>query len=161
MDKRITAVYELGQKLVLLHDLHEIAETVLATAVGALDFRDCDFFLVDERRQELFIAARRGHYAGEQNLRIPLDIGASIPVTAVRNRQAIYIPNIEQDSRYIPTDSASLCELSVPVQRGEHVLGVINARRSQPDAFNSRDQKLLAVLAQQAALALAAMGEPA
>jgi GAF domain-containing protein len=154
MDNRITAVYELGQKLVFLHDRQEIAEAVLKTVAGVLDFRDGDFFLVDERRQELFIAARRGRHAGEQSMRFPLNEEASSPVTAARSRQVIYIPNIEQDSRYIPTDSASLCELSVPVQRGEHVLGVINARSSQPDAFNSSDQKLLAVLAQQAALAL-------
>jgi GAF domain-containing protein len=154
MDNRITTVYQLGQKLVLLHDPQEIAETVLETAAGLLVFQDCDFFLLDERHKELFIAARRGRHAEEQDLRIPLDVRASIPVTTVRSRQAIYIPNIEQDARYIPTDSAFLCELSIPVQRGEHVLGVINARSSQPDAFNSSDQKLLAVLAQQAALAL-------
>jgi GAF domain-containing protein len=154
MDNRMTAVYELGQKLVLLHDPQEIAEAVLEMAARMPDFRDCDFFLVDEKHQELFSAARRGRPAGEQNLRIPLDGEASVPATAARSRQALYIPNIVQDPRYSPTDSAFLCVLSIPVQYAEHVLGVINARSSQPDAFNSSDQKLLAVLAQQAALAL-------
>lgn len=154
MEKRIAAIYELGQKLILLHEPREIAEAVLEIAGRVLDFQDCDFLLVDEGRRKLFVAARRGQLEGAEHLCLPLDGEKGITVAAARSRQAIYVPDVRQDPRYVSTGFAAISELAVPVQVRDCVLGVINVESAQLDAFDQASQELLSILAGQAALAL-------
>ena len=154
MEYQIAAVYELGQRLILLHEPRQIAEAVLEIAGKVLDFQDCDFLLVDEVHRELFIAARHGQRKGGEDLRLPLEGEKGITVIATNKRQIIYIPDVRRDSRYVSTGFPAISELAVPVQIEDHVLGVINVESTQLDAFNLTSQELLSILASQAALAL-------
>lgn len=150
----MAAIYELGQRLVRLHEPRQIAAAVLEIADEVLDFQDCDFLLLDEARRELFVAARRGQLQGEENLRLPLDGEKGITVAVALGRQAIYVPDVRQDSRYVSTGFPAISELAVPVIVGDCMLGVINVESTQSDAFDRTAQELISILADQAALAL-------
>jgi GAF domain-containing protein len=151
---QITAIYELGQRLVRLHEPRQIAEAVLEIAGEVLDFQDCDFLLMDEARRELFVAARRGQLQGEENLLLPLYGEKGISAAAARSRKAVYVPDVRQDPRYVSTGFPAISELAVPVMAGDCVLGVINVESAQPDAFDRMNREYLSILADQAALAL-------
>jgi GAF domain-containing protein len=154
METKLRALYDLGQKLILLRDARQIAANVLRIAARVIDLHDSDFFLVDEGRRELYTIARRGclHSAGD--VRLPLGGDKGITVVAAQSRQPIYVPDVRQDPRYVHTGFSAVSELAVPVQTEDRVLGVINVESEQLDAFSEVDQELLAILANQAALAL-------
>jgi GAF domain-containing protein len=154
VENRIAAIYKLGQRLILLHEPRQIAEAVLEIAGQVLDCQDCDFLLVDEARRELFVAARRGQLQGAGSLRLPLGGEQGITVAAACRRQAIYVPDVRQDTRYVSTGFPAITELAIPVMVGESVLGVVNVESTRPDAFDPAAQELLSILADQAALAL-------
>lgn len=156
MDAKLTALYDLGQKLLLARDPQQITETVLDIAARVLDLQDSDFFLLDEKRRQLRLVARRGFLAAAGNLCLPLTSEQGIVVTAARQGRPIYVPDVRQDARYIRCISGfpTLSELAVPVQFEGRVLGVLNIESAELDAFSPADQEMVAILANQAALAL-------
>lgn len=156
MDAKLTALYDLGQRLLLIRDPQQITQTVLDIAARVLDLQDSDFFLLDEERGELRLMARRGFLTATGTLSLPLISEQGIVVTAARCGQPVYVPDVRQDARYIRCISGfpTLSELAVPVQFEGRVLGVINIERAELDAFSLADQEMVAILANQAALAL-------
>ncbi len=154
METKLTALYDLGQQLILLHDPQEIAEAVLDIAVRVLHLQDTDLLLVDEVRRELHVVARRGQLQHAFGARLPLDEDAGITVAAARTGQAIYVPDVRGDPRYLFAGFPAMSELAVPIQIQDRVLGILNVESTHLDAFGPADQELLCILANQAALAL-------
>ena len=154
METKLTALYDLGQKLIFLRDARQIAETVLEIAARVLDFQDSDFLLVDEAQGELYVVARRGHLERADGLRLPLDGEQGITVAVAQSGRPVYVPDVREDPRYVYTGFSAVSELAVPVQIEDRVLGVLNVESAQPDAFSEADRELLSILASQAALAL-------
>lgn len=154
MDDKLTILYHLGQKLILLRDAQQIAEAVLDIAVQVLALQDSDFLLVDEADRTLYVAARRGQLEDAGALRLPLDGEEGITVAAARTGETIYVPDVRRDPRYVSVGFPAVSELAVPVQTEDRVLGIINAESTQPDGFDTADRELLSLLASQAALAL-------
>ncbi|MFQ6101845.1 MAG: GAF domain-containing protein [Anaerolineae bacterium] len=153
-EAKLTALYRLGRELILLRDERQIAAAVLEIAEEVLDFQDSDFFLLDEVRRELYVAARRGELEQAGDLRLPLEGERGITVVAARTGRPVYAPDVRNDPRYVDTGFAATSELAVPVQIEERVLGVINVESRDPDAYTPADVQLLSTLASQAALAL-------
>jgi GAF domain-containing protein len=154
VESKLTALYDLGQKLILLRGPQEIAEAVLDIAVRVLDLQDTDFLLVDEVRRELHLVARRGQLQHAVGERLSLDGDQGITVAAARSGQPLYVPDVRQDPRYVFAGFAAVSELAVPIQGEDSVLGVLNVESAEFDAFSQADQELLCILASQAALAL-------
>ena len=154
MERKLTALYELGQRLVLLRDPEEIAEAVLEIAARVLDCQDSNFFLTDEARGELYVVARRGQLETGNGLRLPLDGERGITVAAARAGEPVYVPDVRRDPRYVDSGIDALSELAVPVQIKGRVMGILNVESSQSDAFSQTDRELLSLLADEAALAL-------
>jgi GAF domain-containing protein len=154
VETKLAALYDLGQKLILVLDPQQIVEAVLDIAARVLALQDSDFLLVDRGREELYVAARRGLLQDAAGLRLPLDGEQGITVAAARSGQPIYVPDVRQDPRYVYTGFPAMSELAVPVQIEDRLLGVLNVESTQPNAFSQADQELLTILANQTALAL-------
>ncbi|MGD2147146.1 MAG: GAF domain-containing protein [Anaerolineae bacterium] len=154
MDTKLAALYDLGQKLLLLQDAEQISETVLEIADDVLDFGDSEFLLLDEATQELWVAAHRGELDVAAGLRLPMDGERGITVASARSGAPLYVPNVPEDPRYVDVGFAATSELAVPVQFEGRVLGVINVESEEADAYSPSDVQLLSILASQAALAL-------
>jgi signal transduction histidine kinase len=71
-----------------------------------------------------------------------------------RSGEAIYLPDVSQDARYVVGHPKTRSELCVPLKVGERVIGVLNAESEHRDAFDGNDRRLLAALADEAALAI-------
>ena len=104
VETKLTALYDLGQQLVLLHDPEEIAEAVLDIAVRVLHLQDTALLLVDQARRELRLVSRQGQIQDAVGARLPLDGDQGITVAAVQSGQAIYVPDVRDDRRYLFAD---------------------------------------------------------
>ncbi|MGD9091383.1 MAG: GAF domain-containing protein [Anaerolineales bacterium] len=156
MDTKLGAIYDLGQKLILLLDAHQIADATLDIAALVFDFQDSEFLLVDEMKNQLYVAARRGQFSDVKDLRLPLDGEEGITVVAARACQIINVPDVRQDPRYVFAGFDAVSEMAIPVHIDGRVLGVLNLESDQRGTFDHADQEVLSILASQAALALEA-----
>ncbi|HFD39977.1 MAG TPA: PAS domain-containing protein, partial [Anaerolineae bacterium] len=151
LESTLATVRELGRSLVLSRDQDEIARLVVDTAERVLDFEWCDLWLVEGDHLRLLASA--GQIAQGLSL-LPLDGEQGITVAVARSGQAIYLPDVRRDERYINGRPEARSELCVPLTVQGRVLGVLNAESPQPDAFDHTERQILATLADQAALAL-------
>jgi GAF domain-containing protein len=154
LESKLDALYRLGQTLVLLRDERQIMEAVLEIAEEVLDLQDSEFLLMDEATGELVVVAQRGELYLASGLRLPLDGARGITVAAARAGEAVYVPDVRQDPRYVDAGFPARSELAVPVQIEGRLLGVINVESREVDAYSHADAQLLSTLASQAALAL-------
>ncbi len=162
LEKRLEAIYQLGQELTPLRDEAAIVQRVLERAVEVLQFEIAGCGLVDEAAGELvyryLVGAAPGMAQETIPLRLPLD-GCKvrgIGVAVVQSGQAINVPDTTQDARYVPfpEDSPGRSELCVPMKIGDRVIGVLDAESVEPNHFTQADQQLLQSLADQTMVAL-------
>jgi PAS domain S-box-containing protein len=157
LQERLAAIQRLGRELTLLHDEAQIVRQALETAVEVLRFEKAGYGVVDGAAGEL--AYRYHHFGGwveDSSLRLDLDGERGIGVAVVRSGQALNVPDVRQDPRYVPFPKASFTrsELCVPLQVRGRVIGVLNAESIHPNHFGAADERLLQTLADQIAVAL-------
>jgi PAS domain S-box-containing protein len=112
--------------------------------------------LLDEERRVLRAAA----VAGLQTERTAPDYtmrpGEGVAGHAIEFGDVINVADIRSDPRYLPLGRASEMRslLVAPVASGPRRLGTISVQSASPRAFSADDERLLATLASQAALAM-------
>ena len=69
-------------------------------------------------------------------------------------RTPLYLPDTHADPRWIPVDPTIRSALWVPVEREQQLFGVLVMTSARRDAFSPADQRLVALFANQVAVAL-------
>ncbi|MBI3172167.1 MAG: PAS domain S-box protein [Chloroflexi bacterium] len=80
--------------------------------------------------------------------------GEGLSGWAVQNNQAIRVNNISEDPRYRESYTGMHSGLYVPISLGENVIGVISIESEKPDGFSESDERFVATLSNQAAIAI-------
>jgi PAS domain S-box-containing protein len=157
LEERLTAIYQLGQELTLLHNEEVILKRVVETAAQVLHLNSVGLGLVDATANELVYRYYLGVSPQADDTRFSLtDSSRGIGAAVVRSGQAINVPDTSQEARYVaigpvPPPRSELC---VPMRVVEQVMGVLNAESDEPAHFTPADQQLLQLLADQAAVSL-------
>jgi signal transduction histidine kinase len=134
--------------------LHSILDLTLEK-VGA---RDGTIQLLDKTTNELVVRARAGKLAqrSHEYERIPLSKG--ITGRAARDRQMVYVSNIEQADDYLAYIEGTRSEIAIPMTIGRdqpgggRLIGVLNVESPVADAFKPYSRGLLERIADQAAV---------
>ncbi|MEW5959101.1 MAG: GAF domain-containing protein [Chloroflexota bacterium] len=135
-----------------------IIERVLATASQVLQYDLIACGLVNECTGQLeYRYHRRDGRLESAGKHLPLTGEQGISVAVVRSGQVLNVADVTQEPRYVPffADYPIRSVLCVPLQIGEHIIGVLNAECTRPNQFTTTDQQLLQTLADQTAAALA------
>lgn len=153
LQRRLEAVYQLGQELTLLRDETSILQRVLEIAVNALQFDVAFCGLIDDTTHELRYVQG---FPESIDLVLPLASDQGISVAVARSGQPINVPDTQQDPRYVPLPGYphNRSELCVPITVGKRVIGVLNIESAKPHCFTGADQQLLQTLADQVVIAL-------
>ncbi len=155
LEEQLAAIYQLGQELTLLHNEAAIIRRVLETATTLLQFEIVGCGLVDRQAGVL-----RYCYSIPEIMELSMPLTGpetrGISVAVVHSGQALNVPDVMQDPRYVfPPGGLPICsELCVPIKVDQQVIGVLNIESSLPNCFTSDDQQLLQTLADQVAVAL-------
>ncbi|HZT74739.1 MAG TPA: GAF domain-containing protein [Terriglobales bacterium] len=84
-----------------------------------------------------------GPFAGKPTEHTRIPVGQGVCGAAARTKQAIIVPDVNADERYLACSLETRSEIVVPILRGTEVLGEIDIDSDIPDAFNEHDQALL------------------
>ncbi len=153
LQRKVSAIYELGHKLTLLRDIHQIVRAAVEAARDLLGMRDCSIYLVDAQGEKLILEGVTQEISPEFQV-LPVDSARGIIPAVVQTGKAIYLPDVTQDPRYLPGKLKTRSELCVPLEVSGKVIGVINAESINANAFSADDQKLVEILAHTVAIAL-------
>ena len=123
----------------LLEFLMDIAIEITGATCGALLLRK-------ENKNFLEVAVARGKYPQEvKKIRVPF--GQGITGWVARNKEALNVPNVLLEPRYIETPESIYSELAVPLLVGEKLIGVVSVDSSEINAFSKDDVISLNTLA--------------
>jgi diguanylate cyclase (GGDEF)-like protein len=122
-------------------------------------FRVSEFslLLMDETSQQLVVEAIAGNVPpAVRGMR--LSPGEGVAGEVAQTGKRIYVPDIEQDARYVHPNGAKKdtgSYLSLPLLAQGRVLGVLNLTRPLANAFSQQEIRLAEAVSAQAALSIA------
>lgn len=129
-----------------------VARAAVANIAQLTGWPAVALLLPDETGTKLVVQAAAGSLAAPIGTAIP--INQDIAGRAMRLGQMQYVPNVADDPDYVAAHTAICTKLSVPLQRGERILGILDVGSDQPNSFSSDDTRLAVSLSEAIALAL-------
>jgi sigma-B regulation protein RsbU (phosphoserine phosphatase) len=134
-------------------DLDQLLGSVASIVHRVVPYDLFAILLFNDKRKDLRIRYAAGHREEVvRNLSIPL--GEGIVGAAAERREAILVPDVSRDPRYLLTSDIVQSELSVPMIARNRLVGVIDVQSSRTAAFSDYDRSLLRLIAARVAAAI-------
>jgi sigma-B regulation protein RsbU (phosphoserine phosphatase) len=142
---------EIGREVTSVLDLDELFARIAQLTKRVIDYRTFGILLVnDDNELEMKLAVQYGEKV--EVPRVPL--GEGLVGYAALHREAVLVPDVSQDPRYIKLVPDVRSELAIPLLIKDRCIGVVDLESPQLDAFSKRDVEILTLLASQAAVAI-------
>jgi K+-sensing histidine kinase KdpD len=111
--------------------------------------------LVDEATEKLIPQATSAPGVNIQE-KLEMSTGEGIAGLVVQEKRLISVPNVEEDPRFLTTDTAipKKSLLTVPLMIDGDCIGTLSLNSDRAGAFSTDDERLLTTLAAQAAVAV-------
>ncbi len=173
-DVRIERVEEVSRRIAAVGDMDDLLATVLQACTDLLGYQHVFVMLVDEAGQRLYTVASAGFASSGAGSEVR--IGSGLVGVAAARRQAVRLTHMGRELSYThATSEAASKDAPVPVEQviplpglpavqsqivvpmlAYHQLeGVLCLQSEQPGAFQSADECVAGILANQAAVVIA------
>jgi sigma-B regulation protein RsbU (phosphoserine phosphatase) len=142
---------EIGRDVGSILDVDELLTRIAQLTKRLVDYRTLGIFLLnDENELEIQVAVKYG-----ETVHIPrVGLGEGLVGYAALHKEAVLVPDVSQDPRYIKVVEDVRSELAIPLLVKDRCLGVIDLESPEVDAFSKRDVEILTLLAGEAAVAI-------
>lgn len=158
LEARLTAIYQLGHELTLLHNEETIIHRVLEAATGILPLKSIEYASVSVEAQELIYRYRllNDGQLDTINKHWPLTMAPVCPgVQVALSGQSYHMSNgLAANSQDVIDGQPVQAEFCVPLKIRDQVTGILHAKHLHPHNFTPADQRVLQTLAMQAAVTL-------
>jgi sigma-B regulation protein RsbU (phosphoserine phosphatase) len=138
----LMTLFDLGRQATSVLDFNELMQRIPQLISRLTEFAAFAMYLLDDRRQELYIEYAVG-YPEEVVRTRRLAVGQGIVGTAVAEGHPILVGDVLTDARYVEIVPGTRSELVVPLRRKGKVLGALNLLSPQPDQFTELDEGML------------------
>ena len=155
--KQLDLLSEVSRTIVSDHYLKEILQLIVAMTAKVMDSQICSIMLLDEKRNELFIAATQSlsqEYLSKPNLKV----GQSVSGKVVLEKRPTTVLDVTKEPGYMYPEVARqegiVSLLSVPMMVKDRAIGVINSYTKSEHQFKQEEISILQTVANQAAVAI-------
>jgi len=155
-ESRLRAISEIGLALSSTLDLDELLVTIMEKITELMGAERSTLFLLDTETNELWSKISQG----VENAEIRVKVGEGIAGSVAETGHSMNIPDAYAEPRFSSNHDAQsgfktrnmLCQ---PIRnREERIIGVVQVLNSRHEEFSAEDERLLSVLASQAAIAI-------
>ncbi|MCI0477774.1 MAG: GAF domain-containing protein, partial [Anaerolineales bacterium] len=157
-----------AEQLALLYDAvltlnraiepHQVIEHLLEIANQSVHAERADFFRYDPDTRTLTFESGGGYaerlFPTLRTLQFAVGEPRGLVGLVAAEQTPLYLPDTSADPRWIPIDPAIRSALWIPVEREQHLFGVLAVTSTRADAFSPADQRLVALFANHVAVAL-------
>jgi phosphoserine phosphatase RsbU/P len=144
---------EIARELTSILNLDELLKHIGELLSRLIDYQMFSILLLDASGEKL---QHRFSIRFQENIQLKHDIplGMGIVGYAARHRQAVLVPDVKKDPRYIQTNPETRSELAVPLIYKEKVIGVMDLEHTRKGFFTDDHRRTITTLAAQVAIAL-------
>lgn len=158
----LEVLYESSLDISLIQPPQELAQKIVATLKRKLNWHHIVIraFAPETRRLRLLALSHQNLDPDELANEIPRleqlipDPEVGLSGWVIKHGKPIRCGNVQQDPHYRAAYPDIHSGLYVPIRAGEHILGEITVEDARLDAFTEDDERLLVVLATQAAIGM-------
>jgi sigma-B regulation protein RsbU (phosphoserine phosphatase) len=143
---------EIGREVASVLDLPELLSRIGSLARRVIDYRTFGILLLNEQTKELEMKIAVQY--GEQVTVPRVPLGEGLVGYAALHREAVLVPDVSKDPRYIKVVEDVRSELAIPMLLKDRCIGVFDLESPDLDRFTKRDVEILTLLASQAAVAI-------
>jgi GAF domain-containing protein len=150
----VQALFTVGQSLVTTLDLDEVLGLIVDATLKTIPVaHKAVIHFLDETKGVLVPKAVSHHGQGAGSS-AKMRVGEGVAGRAVVEKKAIYVSDTRTDPRFVDSGTAVRSLLVVPMILGETVIGTLSVDSGGIEAFTRDDERLLVMLANQAAIAI-------
>jgi len=144
---------EIARELTSILNLDELLKHIAEMLQRLIDYQMFSILLLDQTGQKL---QHRFAQRFEQRMHLKHDIplGRGIVGHAAQAKEAVLVPDVAKDPRYIATNPETSAELAVPLIYKEKVIGVLDLEHTRGGYFTEDHKRTLTTLAAQLAIAI-------
>jgi GAF domain-containing protein len=152
--KDVSTLNKIGQHIAAAQEQDELLRVIAEEAVDHLPAaRKAGIQLIDLQTGVLQRRAEARRVGASRGLP-PLTQDEGIAGRAIRNRRPEYVRDVLEDSDFVDRGDGIRSLAVAPLIAGDRVIGVLSVDGVAPGSFNEADIRLLAALADQAAIAI-------
>jgi phosphoserine phosphatase RsbU/P len=143
---------EIGREFGAILNLDELLTRIATLTRRVIDYRTFGILLLNDESGELEmkVAVRYG-----DKVMVPrVKLGTGIVGYAALHKEAVLVPDVSADPRYIKIVEDARSELVIPLMLKDRCLGVFDLESPELDAFTKEHVEILTLLASQAAVAI-------
>ena len=148
----LTTLAEIGRDMSAILDLDELLPRLAHLVKRLIDYRTFGIALWNEERQVLEMKTAISY--GDAQALSPVKLGEGLMGYAALHKEAVLVPDVSKDSRYINAVTDVRSELVIPLLLKDRCVGVFDLESPELDAFSQKHVELLTLLASQAAVAI-------
>jgi sigma-B regulation protein RsbU (phosphoserine phosphatase) len=149
----LTLLNEIACELSSILNLDELLNRIAELLRRLIDYQMFSILLLDasgEKLQHRFSLRFRENI----HLKHEVPLGRGIVGHAAESKQAVLVPDVKKDPRYIEANPETRSELAVPLIYKDKVIGVLDLEHTRRGFFTEEHQRTITTLAAQVAIAL-------
>jgi sigma-B regulation protein RsbU (phosphoserine phosphatase) len=143
---------EIAREFGAILNLDELLTRIASLTKRVIDYRTFGILLVhdDTGELEMKVAVRYG-----DKITVPrVKLGVGLVGYAALHKEAVVVPDVSADPRYIKVVDDARSELVIPLLLKDRCIGVFDLESPELDAFTKAHVEILTLLASQAAVAI-------
>jgi phosphoserine phosphatase RsbU/P len=151
--KTLLLLNEIARELTSILNLDEVLKRVGELLNRVLDYQMFSILLVDPSGEKL---QHRFALRFQENVQLKHDIpiGRGLVGYAAQTKEAVLVPDVTKDPRYILLNPETRSELVVPLVYKERVIGVLDIEHVKRNFFTEEHKRTITTLAAQIAIAI-------
>ncbi|HUK25745.1 MAG TPA: GAF domain-containing protein [Terriglobales bacterium] len=144
---------EIARELTSILNLDELLKHIAELLSRLIDYQMFSILLLDSAGKSL---QHRFSLRFQENIHIKHDIplGHGVVGFAAEHKQAVLVPDVSKDARYIQLNPETRSELAVPLIYKDKAIGVLDLEHTRRGFFTDDHRRTISTLAAQIAIAI-------
>jgi len=144
---------EIARELTSILHVDELLKHIAELVARLIDYQMFSILLLDATGEKL---QHRFSLRFGENIQLKDDrpLGLGVVGYAAQNKQAVLVPDVTKDSRYIKVNPETRSELAVPLIYKDKVIGILDLEHTRRGFFTEDHRRTITTLAAQIAIAL-------
>ena len=151
--RTLVLLNEISRELTSILNVDELLKRIAELLSRLIDYQMFSILLLDNAGEKL---QHRFSLRFQENILLKHDValGKGLVGYAVQHREAVLVPDVNKDSRYIRLNPETRSELAVPLIYKDKVIGVLDLEHTRRGFFTEDHKRTVTTLAAQVAIAL-------
>jgi len=151
--RQLTLLTEISRELTSILNVDELLKRIADLVTRIIDYQMFSILLLDKTGSLL---QHRFSLRFKENVQLKHEVplGVGLVGYAAQHRQAVLVPDVSKDPRYIKANPETRSELCIPLIYKDKVIGVLDIEHTRRGYFTEDHVRIMTTLAAQVAIAI-------